>query len=78
MAGNHLACVLFAVVVFLTVSLSVTYDVTYNIFGKTFGISEYNWKPAPGGATLDSVGFWVHVIVFAILIYVGLLLKKNY
>ena len=41
-------------------------------------ISELNWKPAQGGATLDSVGFWVHVIVFALLIYLGLLLKKNY
>jgi len=78
MAENHLMCVLFAVLVFLIVSLRVTYDLTYNIFGKIFGISESNWKPAAGGATLDSVGFWVHLIVFALLIYVGMLLKKNY
>jgi len=78
MAGNRLACVLFAVVVFLIVSLGVTYHVTYNIFGKMFGISESKWKPAAGGATLDLVGFWVHLIVFALLIYVGMLLKKNY
>jgi hypothetical protein len=72
-------CVLFAVVVFIIVSLSVTYDITYNTIGKLFGISESQWKPSRGGAQFDSVGFQVHVIVFALLIYAGLASnKKNY
>ena len=66
---HKLQCVLFDTLVFLLVSLNVTYDITYNIIGKTFGISESKWKPEPGGAKLDCVGFWVHLVVFAIIVW---------
>ena len=66
---HKLRCVLFDTLVFLLVSLNVTYDITYNIIGKTFGISESKWKPAKGGSKLDCVGFWVHLVVFAILVW---------
>jgi hypothetical protein len=66
---HKIQCVLFDTLVFLLVSLNITYDITYNTIGKAFGISESKWKPAQGGSNLDCVGFWVHLVVFAIIVW---------
>jgi hypothetical protein len=76
MAQSHIQCVIFITFIFFIISLDVTYDVTYNTLGKLFGISESQWKPAAGGSQLDCVGFWVHLVVFAIIIYSRYYLRK--
>jgi hypothetical protein len=76
MAQSHIQCVLFITFCFFIISLDVTYDVTYNIIGKLFNVPESQWKPAEGGSKLDCVGFWVHLVVFAIIIYSRYYLKK--
>ena len=69
MTQTHIQCVLVVTFFFFIISLDVTYDITYNTIGKAFGISESKWKPAEGGSQLDCVGFWVHLVVFAILVW---------
>jgi len=66
---HKLQCVIFDTLVFLLVSLNFTYDITYNTLGKLFNVSESRWKPDKGGAQIDCVGFWVHLVVFAIIIW---------
>ena len=76
MAQTHIQCVLVVTFFFFIISLDVTYDITYNTLGKLFNVPEDNWKPAKGGSKLDCVGFWVHLVVFALIIYSRYYLKK--
>ena len=76
MAESHIQCVIFITFFFFIISLEVTYDVTYNTIGKLFNVSESKWKPAKGGSQLDCVGFWVHLVVFALIIYSRYYFKK--
>jgi len=66
---RNIEAVLFDTLVFLLVSLNFTYDITYNTLGKLFNVPEDQWKPAKGGSNLDCVGFWVHLVVFAIIVW---------
>ena len=66
---GNLEAVLFDTLVFLLVSLNFTYDITYNTLGKLFNVPESKWKPVEGGSQLDCVGFWVHLVVFAIIVW---------
>ena len=81
MEKSHLQCVICITFYLLVLSLDATYDITYNTLGKLFNVSESRWKPANGGAQIDCVGFWVHLVVFAIIIWsrygINKLLKLN-
>jgi hypothetical protein len=66
---SNIEAVLFDTLVFFIISLNFTYDITYNTLGKLFNVSESQWKPAKGGSKMDCVGFWVHLVVFAIIVW---------
>jgi len=63
-------CVLYLVLAFVLVSMSSTYTLTGKVFGKALG-------PWPVGMDIKSKGFWVHVVVFALLVAVPLAFCKK-
>ena len=77
MSKPTLYCIIYCVVIFFIVSLNVTYDLTYNTLGKLFNVHEVDWKPGEGGAELNCIGFWVHLVVFALLLFLGMEINKR-
>ena len=72
---NLLLCSLYTVIVMIIVSLSLTYNVTYKLFGGFFGkISQTSYGD---GMNFSQPGFLIHIIVFALLIYIPMYFYKN-
>ena len=66
--NKQLICSLYTVIVMIIVSLSMTYSITYKLFGKLFGsITQTSYGD---GMKFNQPGFLLHIIVFALLIYV--------
>ena len=63
-------CVLYLVLAFVLVSMSGTYTLTGKLFGKSLG-------PWPVGMDIKQPGFWVHVVVFALLVILPLVFYKK-
>ena len=53
---------LYVTLLFIFVSMSGTYAITGKLFGSLFKVQ---W---PAGMNIRQPGFWVHVVVFAILV----------
>ena len=62
--------VLYLVLAFVLVSMSGTYTLTGKVFGKSLG-------PWPVGMDIKQPGFWVHVVVFALLVILPLVFCKK-
>ena len=61
----------------IIVSLSMTYDVTYKLFGSILGST--NQTSYGHGMNFNQRGFLLHIIVFALLIFVPMyFIKKAY
>jgi hypothetical protein len=74
---NIVFSLLVTVILFILVSISATYNVTYDTLGKMFGVKEVDWKPQTGGPDFACIGFWVHTLVFALLMFVAILVNKK-
>ena len=76
MADNMLILsILYIVLAMILVSLSGTYNFTYKLLHTMFGVPDQaTWGT---GSSLTSVGFMVHVIVFALLIAVPMFMAKK-
>jgi predicted Na+-dependent transporter len=59
----------YTVLAFILVSLDSTYSITHTIFG---GNKDYGT-----GISLNSKGFYVHLVVFALLIAIPMLMCKS-
>lgn len=62
---------LYVVLAFVLVSLAATYGLTQKIFGGLF--KGKAWGP---GVQLNNAGFWVHAVVFALLVFVPMVMSK--
>ena len=62
--------VLYLVLAFVLVSMSGTYTLTGKLFGKSLG-------PWPVGMDIKQPGFWVHVVVFALLVTLPIVFCKK-
>jgi hypothetical protein len=62
--------VLYLVLAFVLVSMSGTYTLTGKVFGKSLG-------PWPVGMDIKQPGFWVHVVVFALLVALPMVFCKK-
>jgi hypothetical protein len=62
--------VLYLVLAFVLVSMSGTYTLTGKVFGKSLG-------PWPVGMDIKQPGFWVHVVVFALLVTLPIVFCKK-
>ena len=62
--------VLYHVLAFVLVSMSGTYTLTGKVFGKSLG-------PWPVGMDIKQRGFWVHVVVFALLVTLPMIFCKK-
>jgi hypothetical protein len=70
-----LLCTLYAVVVMVIVSLSLTYNITYKLFGKMLGsMGQMSYGT---GMSFNQPGFLLHIVVFALLIYVPMYFYKD-
>jgi len=63
---------LYTVLAMVLVSLDVTYGVTQSIFGNLVGPGDYGT-----GISLKSKGFYLHILVFALLIALPMLMCKG-
>uniref|UniRef100_A0A6C0I8Y5 Uncharacterized protein n=1 Tax=viral metagenome TaxID=1070528 RepID=A0A6C0I8Y5_9ZZZZ len=63
---------LYLVLVFILVSMAGTYSLTKKVFGGLSGS-----KPWPTGMDISNPGFWLHTVVFAVLVLLPMLLNKN-
>jgi hypothetical protein len=62
--------VLYLVLAFVLVSMSGTYTLTGKVFGKSL-------SPWPVGMDIKQPGFWVHVVVFALLVALPMVFCKK-
>lgn len=67
---NAALWVLYLVLAFVLVSMSGTYTLTGKLFGKSLG-------PWPVGMDIKQPGFWVHVVVFALLVTLPIVFCKK-
>ena len=73
--SKELLITLLAVLIFIIVSLSATYKLTYNMLGSLIGSN--NQTNYGTGFDFSNRGFWIHVIVFAILIFLPMHFGKE-
>jgi len=63
---------IYAVLAMILVSLDGTYSITKTIFGNIVGNDNYGI-----GMSLNNKGFYLHILVFALLIALPMLLCKS-
>ena len=63
--------IIYTVLLFVFVSLDGTYNITHALFGNLTGDDYGN------GVSLKSKGFYIHVVVFAVLIALPMLMCKS-
>ena len=63
---------IYTVLAMILVSLEGTYNVTKFLFGNLVGTDDYGT-----GMSLKNKGFYLHIIVFALLLAVPMLLCKH-
>jgi hypothetical protein len=61
---------LYVTLLFVLVSMSGTYSITGKLFGSLFKVQ---W---PAGMDIKQPGFWVHVVVFAVLVALPMIVCK--
>ena len=61
-------CTLYTVIVMIIVSLSLTYNITYKFFGDF--VDKTTQESYGTGMDFKQPGFLIHIIVFAILIFI--------
>jgi hypothetical protein len=68
---------LYTVLAMILVSLDGTYNITYNVL-KSLGLNSMRDQEEYGtGMKLNQKGFLLHIVVFALLVAVPMLLCKN-
>ncbi len=65
--NKELLITLLSVFIFIIVSLNLTYKITNNIFGSLVGSDDQTDYGT--GFDFSNRGFWIHIIVFAILVF---------
>ena len=65
-----LLCSVFLALLFVLVSSSQVYSITGKLLGKMSN------KPWPVGMDLKNPGFWVHVVVFGLLVALAMVFCK--
>ena len=66
---------LYSVLAMFLVSLDATYNITYTLFGNLVGATD---QASYGtGMSIKQKGFLLHLVVFALLIAIPMLVTKN-
>jgi|APCry1669189665_1035243.scaffolds.fasta_scaffold73165_1 hypothetical protein len=74
MQDEILLSIIYAVLAFVLVSYSGTYNLTYKIYNKITPTSQYTYGQ---GNSFSAPGFWLHILVFTLLIAVPMLYVKK-